>query len=257
MTNQPSYQWDEHESGKSNCTFPCLFPSQQRLSLFLCPDQGQIPETEENPSYLTPCEYVIHGRGSMACYREVSISYAIVTQQKCLSKVECPLQVSVCINLFVLDVIISNEQLKKLFQERWTLCFSGWSYFKFWRLLCPFLTGLQLQHVRIWCRGMEQYSPSRTLLHTPSRRAAPLYSLDNPSQVRTIWRKYDSSLTAVFRRKFLLINSWHSTCMISSKICVTEFKVLTKLSCKSSIFRIPRSFMSWKSLNQEIKVYCP
>jgi len=108
------------------------------------------------------------------------------------SNVHC--KICVCMNLFALDVIISNELLKKLFQERWTLCFSGLSYFKFCRVLSRFQTGLQLQHVRIWSLGMERYSPSRTLLHTPSRPAAPPYSPETPSQVRTICRKYDRSL---------------------------------------------------------------
>jgi len=41
----------------------------------------------------------------MACCREVSIFDAIVTQQKCLSKVECPLQdlcvyKSVCVGCY-------------------------------------------------------------------------------------------------------------------------------------------------------------
>lgn len=92
---------------------------------------------------------------------------------------------SVCVSVcFALNVLISNELLKSLFQEWWTLCFLGLSYYKFWPLLSAFQTGHQLQHVWIWCRGMEGHCPSQTLLRTPSSQAAQLFRLALPSQVR-------------------------------------------------------------------------
>lgn len=61
-------------------------------------------------------------------------------------------------------------------------------------------------------------------------------------------------LTAVFRINILNNQFLTFYCMISSKICVTEFKVLTKLSCKSSIFGIPRSFVMENSQSRNKSV---
>lgn len=190
MTNQPSYQWDRAWvwRGELHISFPTE-PVFVSLSRSMTDSRNRGESVSPDPMRILYAREGQHGVLPWSINFLCNCDSAKVPFKSRMSTAR-----SVCMNLFVLDVIISNELLKKLFQERWTLCFSGSSYFKFWRVLCAFHPGLQLQHVWIWCRGMERYSPSRTLLHTPSRPAAPLYSREKPSQVRTIWRKYDGSL---------------------------------------------------------------
>ncbi len=85
--------------------------------------------------------------------------------------------------LVVLHCTIANELLKKPVSGIMDAVFFGLSYYKFWHLFGPIQAGHQLQFVWIWCPGMEGYSPSQTLLHTPSIQAAQLFRLANPSQV--------------------------------------------------------------------------